>query len=156
MSELEHRGGEQQAKKQLFVAMRTPDRRELISPTSLTPDFFQFDDFTDARPSIESRVQGLMRTHAGVTVNSDHLLRSPEGEANVRGYAVYRSKTVDESLAQDHHNFSVHDVRGQYHDLQALSNDETTFTQLERRTFRIKAELFRQVLNLFDGKSTLS
>lgn len=151
MSEAEPRGGEQQ--KRLFIAMRSADRRTLISPSSYAPDFFVYNKPDDPRLSLESRVHGVMRTHAHVNVNSDHVLRMPAEEAESSAYAVYYSSTTDYATMANYGKFDVRDVRAMRHDLDRWAQNIADFPEMERRDFRIKAELFQQVINLFEGKS---
>ena len=139
--------------RQLLVAMRSTDRRTLISPTKLAPDFFELDDtHADKSIPIENRVAGMMRTHEGVIVNSDHLLRTPADAEGITGYAVYLRGVVDFQKAQEHGQFDVRDLRDMRHGLLELVSDVDNTPEQERRIHRIKAELFQQVINLFEGK----
>lgn len=140
--------------RQLLVAMRSTDRRTLISPTTMAPDFFTFDDsHADKRLGVESRVAGMMRAHEGVFVNSDHALRTPDDAQEYTGYAVYLRGVADYDKASNHGHFDVHDVRDMRHGLLELIADVGNTPPEERRIHRIKAELFQQVINLFEGKS---
>ncbi len=153
MSEL-HRvnGGEDQTKK-AFVAVRTMDRRSFISPTQDAPDFFDLDILPDSI-TIESRVTGGMRSHHGIIVNSDHALSVPRDEHAIIGRAVYQRSIVDYEQSGAHGIFTPQDVNVMRRDLLAWSKDESdTFTEEEKRIFRIKEMLFQQVINLFNGRS---
>ena len=141
------------SEQKIFVAMRSIDRRTFISPTSTAPDFFELNDIQADRLSLESRVAGLMRTHESVIVNSDHMLRTPSDVHDVQGYAVYMRSVVDYEKARDHGHFDVHDVREMRKGLLELASDVDVASEQERRIHRIKAELFKQVINLFEGKS---
>lgn len=151
MSEMQQRGGEQQSR--LFIAMRSSDRRTLISPSNVAPDFFVYDNVDDSRLSLESRVHGVMRSHAHVNVNSDHALRMPAEEPESSAYAVYYSSTNDYASLARYGKFDVRDVRMMRHDLDVKAQNIADFPEMERRDFRIKSALFQQVINLFEGKS---
>lgn len=148
MSEAGPRGGEQHSR--LFIAMRSADRKHLISPSSVAPDFFTYNDIGEPRLSIESRVHGVMRSHAHVHVNSDHALRMPSEEPQSSAYAVYYSSTNDHAAVEGYGTFSVRDVRTLHHDLDRMAQNIADFPEMERREFRIKAALFEQVINLFE------
>lgn len=138
--------------KHLFVAVRSMDRRTLISPSKLAPDFFNF--HVEPQPiSLEKRAANLMFDTHGVVVNSDHQLHAPSGEDSVIARATYLRHIAVPERAEAHGHFDVAEVEGAHHDFTSWSNNESEFTEEERRLFRIKAHLFRQVLFLFDGKN---
>ena len=151
MEEMQPKGGEQQSR--LFVAMRSTDRRVLLSPSDATPDFFIFNNLDDPRIPLENRAQGLMRAHAKVNVNSDHALHMPEEEPGSQAYAVYFNSTTDFETTSGFGKFDVKAVRQARHTLEIMNQNIADFPELERREFRIKAALFQQVINLMEGKS---
>jgi|GEM_PF-4419615 len=151
--EREASGINQRNDREAYVAMRSMDRKIFYSPTDKAPDFFTFPIAHESLP-LESRVIGGMRTHFGVIANNDHQLTLPNGESkNAVAYATYLRYTVDREKAQDWGYFNSHDIRAMRHDLLQWSDDDTTFTPEERRSFRIRAFLFNQVITLFDGRT---
>ena len=137
----------------LLVAMRSTDRRMLIGPSLTKPDFFTLDnEHQDKSIPLESRVGGMMRSHEGVIVMSDHLLRTPKDAPEITGYAVYLRSVVDFQKSNEQGHFTPKDVRDARHDLLLAAHDIDNTPEEVRRMSRIKAELFQQVINLFDGK----
>ena len=137
----------------VYVAMRTIDRQQLISPSKLTPDVFMFRDINDKQLPLEHKVQGLMRTHVGVNVNSDHHLVLPFEHTESSAYSVYLRSLSTQALASTFGYFGPQEVRQAYRDMHDMSHEIDMFPENERREFKIKAALFQQVLNLFHGKS---
>ncbi len=134
----------------LFVAVRTQDRRSLISPSLDTPDFFTFTVPPQERPlPVENLAQGLIRNHHGLAVNTDFALYPPgPGSA---AFLMYQRHILDYEKSAGHGVFGHKAIRDTYHTLrESIQNspDDADAENMQRHT-RIKAELFHQLLRLF-------
>jgi hypothetical protein len=152
MNERSEAGGQPETSPRLLVAVRTMDRRTLISPTQATPDLFEV-AMTPEPIGLENRVARDMRDNHGIVVNSDHSLSIPEEDRPTLGYAVYQRHTVDYEKAGSHGLFTPHEVNIARQELLEWSHDTSdVFSEEEKRLFRIKAHLFHQVLVLFSDR----
>ncbi len=150
MDEARLRGGQRQIERidRALVAVRTPDRRTLISPTKDHPDFFDI-TLNAERISTENKIIGTISSEYGIVVGNDHALRGVNGEPSTIGWATYLRHTRDYDRAQSFGHFTVHDVKEQYKTLRSVIDDEGSEDEL-RRESRLKAELFKRVIALFN------
>lgn len=151
MNERIETGGHPGATPRLFVAVRSMDRRQYISPTKAAPDLFEV-PVTPQTMSIETRVNDGMKAEHGFSVKPDYRLDAPLESPNISAMAVFHHSTVDYTKAGEHGHFTPHEVNETYHQLHDWSLDAANFTEAERRLFKVKAHLFRQVLHLFSNR----
>ena len=149
MDEMKPSGGQRQVERidRALVAVRTPDRRTLISPTKDHPDFFDI-PLNAERISTENKIIGTIASEYGIVVNNDHALRSVSGEPTTLGWATYLRHTRDYTRAQTFGHYGVSEIKEYRNSLQNTSEDESQPSTV-RRDAHIKAELFKRVIDLF-------
>lgn len=141
---------------EVYAAVRSLNRRALISPNPDMPDLFSFNAPKDEPISKQSRIHAFMRNHTGMVVNDDHDLSQTHEIPEAVGYAVYRSGGVITGGEEQFGIFDATDVYSAVVDYQRWAENADDYSAEQQRAFRIKAHFLRQVGNLMRYRQTVA